>query len=240
MPADLSEQVKRFISFGRNATLCSFSKSQAGYPFGSIVPFDIDAQGRMTIFVAGISEHFRNLSADARASLFVRDNFAIYNPRPYARVCIVGNFERVDDDEQLQECYWKRFPNAVHESIAHTFVYFRLIPIQVRWIGGFGDAKWLKQKDFCEARFDPIAYAGMPIAEHMNVDHADSLVELWRNYSDQESTPKAVTMTYIDCDGFELSARDDGEQIRCRVEFPEKPTQADDVRRIIVAMVKQD
>ena len=68
------EKVARdFITLNRTGFLSTISVSEAGYPFGSITPYDIDSEGRLIILIADISEHYKNLMADNRGSMLISD-----------------------------------------------------------------------------------------------------------------------------------------------------------------------
>jgi putative heme iron utilization protein len=44
-----------------------------GYPFGSLVPYVLDHDGRPIILVSRLAEHTKNIEADARVSLLAHD-----------------------------------------------------------------------------------------------------------------------------------------------------------------------
>ena len=72
--AELSiADTRNFVTLHQVAVMATISQTLPGYPFGSIVPYDTDEPVRLIIFVANISEHYRNISKDPRASLFVAD-----------------------------------------------------------------------------------------------------------------------------------------------------------------------
>ena len=118
------EKVARdFITINRNGFLSTISVSQSGYPFGSITPYDIDSDGRLIILIADISEHYKNLAADSRASMLVTDQFGTHDPQLYARATVLGDFGLIPDDE-LEEVSWSyksRFPEAVERERQNGF-----------------------------------------------------------------------------------------------------------------------
>ena len=124
------KEVKQFLSLQRMGVLSTLSKKHDNYPFGSVVPYDIDEQGRPIIFISKIAEHYRNLLADPRASLIVIDRFGVHDPQAHGRVTLIGKYERVSEQARgpIEESFWKRFPDAPERTIAHDFVFFRLTP----------------------------------------------------------------------------------------------------------------
>ena len=103
-----------FICLHRVGTLCTVSHSHEGFPFGSIAPYDVDESGRIIVFISRIAEHFKNLTADPRASLFVADRFGSGDPQAYGRATLLATFAPVPEGEfaRVAEHYFTRFPAA--------------------------------------------------------------------------------------------------------------------------------
>ena len=51
--------------------LSTHSKAMPGFPFGSVVPYCLDAEGRPLILISRIAQHTHNLGQDAKCSLDV-------------------------------------------------------------------------------------------------------------------------------------------------------------------------
>lgn len=237
-----SRTVKNFVSLNRIATLSTISHSFHGYPFGSIVPYDIDAQGRFIIFISDIAEHFRNIVNDPRASLFVADRFGVDDPQAHARAAFLGTFQEVpiDEREAVEQAYWKRFPTAVDRSIVHTFHFFRMTPERIRWIGDFGDIRWVDARNFATCPLDPISYSGYHAVIHMNQDHKDALRDLVCCHSTLlRPEEKDVKMTAISGTSFVITATLDGESRRIEIPFSRPLTQATDVRAALISLLKE-
>ena len=66
--------VKDFVAYNNVGVLSTHSRSLPGYPFGSVVPYDVTASGDIVIFISRISEHYRNLVTDEKASLLIADS----------------------------------------------------------------------------------------------------------------------------------------------------------------------
>lgn len=56
--------------------LSTLSKSMPGYPFGSVVPYCLDAQGHPVILISRIAQHTHNLQKDPKCSLLVGERDA--------------------------------------------------------------------------------------------------------------------------------------------------------------------
>lgn len=181
--------------------LSTLSKAYAGHPFGSIVPYDIDSEGRITILIARIAEHFKNLTADSRAGLLVTDAHEEGDPQKHARATVLLRVHPLED-EAPKHSYYTRFPSSKDYDKTHDFQFFRSDVLQVRWIGGFGQIGWIKGEDFRRAEVDPLAYVSRAILDHMNEDHLDALRDLV--VAAHDVFPLALRMSAIDENGFTI------------------------------------
>ena len=70
---------------------CRRSRSIApGFPYGSVTPYALSAQGAPLLLLSRLAAHTKNLLADPRASLFVGDRSAAEDPQAGARVSLLG------------------------------------------------------------------------------------------------------------------------------------------------------
>ena len=221
---DPAADVRRWLLETHSATLCTASARPklAGHPFGSVVPFAVDAQGRPVILIADIAAHTANLKRDPRASLFVSDAHAVGDPQASWRVSIMGRFERIlpsgtdsryaaeatliDPTEyaDLHARYLERVPAAEGYIKQHSFDYWRMEAIDTaRYIAGFGRICWVDGDDVLR---DPLGggldKAAQPAIEHMNEDHAGNMVEMCTGL--YGFTPASATMVGLDATGFRV------------------------------------
>ena len=139
-----------FLRTKRYAVLSTNSHSQPGYPFGSLVPICLSASGKFIISISRLAEHYRNLEADSRASLFVFESpeapaMKPADPQANARATILGEFQQLDQTAHTEEigAFQAAFPNSPSSGMLPDFFYFALTPHKIRWIGGFGDIRWV-------------------------------------------------------------------------------------------------
>jgi hypothetical protein len=66
-----SERARTLVYLGRIGSLSTLSRKQPGFPFGSVMPYALDARGRPIFLISSMAMHTQNLQADARASLLV-------------------------------------------------------------------------------------------------------------------------------------------------------------------------
>ncbi len=221
---DPAADVRRWLLETHSATLCTVSARPklTGHPFGSVVPFAVDAEGRPVILIADIAAHTANLKREPRASLFVSDAHAIGDPQTSWRVSVMGRFQRVlptDTDSRhaaeaklidpaeyadLHARYLERVPAAEGYIKQHSFDYWRMETIDtVRYIAGFGRICWVDGEDVLR---DPMAggldQAAAPAIEHMNEDHAGNMVEMCTGL--YGFTPESAKMVGLDATGFRI------------------------------------
>ena len=122
--------------------LSTISKRLGGYPFGSVVPYLLDHQGWPVILISRLAEHTGNIERDARVSLLVSDPAG--DVQAGARLTLVGNAARADGGlEALRARYLSYFPDAARLFALGDFMLYQIRPLQLRWIGGFGDIQWI-------------------------------------------------------------------------------------------------
>src|ERR1039457_4399572 len=68
-----ADRARTLMHSGRIGCLSTLSRKQPGFPFGSLMPYALDAQGRPIFLISTMAMHTQNLQADPRASLFVSE-----------------------------------------------------------------------------------------------------------------------------------------------------------------------
>lgn len=211
--------------------LSTLSARLAGYPFGSVAPYVLDHEARPLFLISRLAEHTRNIDADARASLLVNDSGA--DLQAGARLTLVGDAARLSHGaESLQARYLSYYPDAARLVALGDFALYRLEPRELRWIGGFGDIRWIP----AEAVRPPasrLAEAEPDILVHMNGEHAHNLLDYCRH--GRGKPPATAQMVGIDCDGFDV--RCDGELTR--FEFGAPVTNAAAARKALVELARK-
>jgi len=217
-PASLA---RRWLLENTSGTLCTLSTAHRleGWPFGSIVPFALDEQGRPLVLIAEIAEHTRNAELDSRVSLFVSEPNRSGDPQSGWRLNLAGHLTRlraahekphreaardeVVSDEQLARLrarYIERVPAAATYAAEHDFFLWRLDIERVRNIAGFGRIHWVDGTDMLrEPAGEGVAAAKAGAIEHMNADHAGSMIEMTTGL--MGFTPASATMVDLDRTG---------------------------------------
>ena len=177
-----AERVRTLLSLVPVATLSTLSRKHPGFPFGSLMPFALDSAGRPIFLISNMAMHTQNLKADPRCSLFVKQTAADGDPLGAARATLVGNAEPVPEDDlaSVREKYLARHENSRYWVDFADFSFFRLEPIDLYYVGGFGVMGWVEVRDYEQAAPDPLAGSAPGILAHMNADHVDAMIRLAR------------------------------------------------------------
>ena len=144
-----AERVRTPVSLCTIATLSTVSRKRLGYPFGSLMPYAIDGTGRPIFLISNMAMHTQNIEADARASLFV-GQVGDGDPLGTARATLVGDVLPVPEDEvsEARQRYLSRYENSRSWVDFKDFGFYRLQPLDIYYVGGFGVMGWVAAEDF--------------------------------------------------------------------------------------------
>jgi putative heme iron utilization protein len=175
-----AERARTLLALERIGSLSTQSRRQPGYPFGSIMPYALDETGRPIFLISTMAMHTQNLAADSRASLLVSQSAADGDPLGASRVTLVGDVTTVSDADRpvVRGLYLSRHENAQYWVDFKDFAFFRMEVVDVYFVGGFGVMGWVTANEYRLAEVDPLSRFAAGIIEHMNADHADSLLLL--------------------------------------------------------------
>jgi hypothetical protein len=234
-----AERTRTLLSLTAIGTLSSLSRKHAGFPFGSLMPFALDTAGRPIFLISNMAMHTQNLKADPRCSLFVSQASVDGDPLGAARATLVGHAERVEADDlaSVREQYLARHQNSRYWVDFADFAFFRLQPIDVYYVGGFGVMGWVAASDYETAAPDPLAEVAPGILAHMTADHVDAMIQLARAHAQIEASE--ATMTAIDRLGFHLRLKTAEGMKGARINFPREVATAKETREVLVAMVRE-
>ena len=181
--------------------LSTHSKAMPGFPFGSVVPYCLDAQGYPLILISRIAQHTHNLKQDGKCSLLVGERGA-EDVQAVGRLTLLAEARQLHGEAQIAAAaqrYYRYFPDSQNHHRVHDFDFWVLAPVRWRYIGGFGAIHWLDQV----ALANP--FAGDSEADmlaHMNRDHAAAIA----HYVELAGLPghAPAEMVGIDSEGFHL------------------------------------
>jgi putative heme iron utilization protein len=224
------DEARRFLRAHYSGVLSTLSASVPGYPFGSIVPFVLDADCRPVILVSALAEHTKSLAADPRASLIVHGYEEDVQAGP--RLTFAGDAARLAADAPVRSRYLRYFPAAQGLLELGDFSFWALAAKRLLFIRGFGNIHWIDPAAFRPPE-NRIADAEDEIVAHMNADHPAALADYCREATG--TTPREVAMVGIDCDGFDLRA--DGRLLR--LAFDAAVTNAGKARAALAALARR-
>ena len=223
-------EARKLLRAHRYGALSTLSKKFDGFPFGSITPYLVDHDGSLIILISTLAEHTKNILHDPRVSLITHDQRDA-QIQTQGRVTVVGNARLISEREAIGTRYLRYFPEAEKYLQMHDFSFYRIQPIAIRYIGGFGNIHWVNKEKYALAPYDLIAQENGVIA-HMNADHTDTMRGYCKLFHQREVLD--VAMLGIDCDGFDMRA--DGEILR--VDFDEAVLDAQQARSALVGLAK--
>ncbi len=233
-----AERARTLISIVSIATLSTWSRKNAGYPFGSLMPFALDPEGRPILLISDMAMHTQNLKADPRASLFVGQSVD-GDPLGAARATLLGPVEPIPAKEvdSARELYLSSHSNSQSWVDFPDFHFYRLEPIDLYYVGGFGVMGWVSADDYKQAKPDPLVESASRILSHMNEDHVSAMILLARVHSGLQATE--AVMTSVDRMGFFVRLRTGEGMKGTRINFPREVTTAHEARKVLVEMVKE-
>jgi putative heme iron utilization protein len=210
----IAHEARRMLRGHRYGALCTLSKKLDGYPFGSITPYLVDHDGSLIILISTLAEHTKNILLDPRVSLITHDQ---HNPhiQTQGRVTVTGNAELEPNRDQAGLRYLRYFPEAQTYFSMHDFSFYRIRPIAIRYIGGFGKIHWINMGNYAVAQAETFAQREELLLAEMNSQQQDVLQQLVQLQDGADTAD--MQAVGLDCDGIDV--RSEG-QI-WRLNFPE-------------------
>ncbi len=235
-----AERCRTLVASVRSATLSTIARDPEGFPYGSLVTVAFDPAGRPLLLLSTLAEHTQNLEHRSDASILLTEPLDRHKtPLALGRVTLLGPCARVPEADRDEA---RRVFLAAHEDAAYyvdfkDFAFFRLDPVALRYVGGFGRMSWVSADDYRAAQPDPLAASAADVLAHMNQDHAEALLAYARGLA-RVSDAESATMTAVDRYGFEMALKTPRGPKATRLGFEAEVTTSDEVRKAMVAMVK--
>jgi putative heme iron utilization protein len=231
-----AERVRTLVYLGRIGSLSTLSLKQAGFPFGSVMPYGLDDRARPIFLISTMAMHTQNLLADPRASLLVTQPDAEGDPLGASRVTLLGNVAPVPEPDlkEARKVYLERHASSKYWVDFEDFSFYRMDVVDVYYVGGFGVMGWVSASEYDGAKPDPLADAAIEIVRHMNADHKDALTLLARVFAGIES--QEATMTSVDRLGFHLRLKTPEGMRGARIAFLREATNPAQARSVLIEM----
>ncbi len=232
----LAERARTLMELGGASSLATMSQKHPTYPFASVMPYGLDPTGNPTFLISRMAMHTKNITTTPRATLLVAEQNG--SPLGSARISLIGDVAVVDESEKqkIAATYLQRHPKAQQWANFGDFSFYRLVVKDIYFVGGFGVMGWITAGDYAGAMADPLVHASFDIISHMNEDHVESMVLLAKHHMQLDASD--AKMTNVDRYGFTMMLKT-AEGIRgSRIVFPQAADTPNDVRKVLVEMVK--
>ena len=233
----LALEAKQFLRSTRSGVLSSFSSKFDGYPFGSVMPFVLGHDCQPIVLISTIAEHTKNIIANPKVSLLV---FAgAEDLHANGRLTLIGQAEQLNkNDSDLMARYCRYLPESTGYLAMHDFQFYRINIIQARYIAGFGKMGWIQGEEMVNFNQHSTAIAKLETSmiEHMNADHADSLLQYCQHF--HGVTPNHAMLVGVDGDGFDIEAVIEDDNKILRFTFNSPIFDANSARMAFVALSK--
>jgi heme iron utilization protein len=234
-----AERARTLVYLGRTGSLSTLSRKQPGFPFGSVMPYGLDARGRPIFLISTMAMHTQNLQSDTRSSLLVIQDDAGGDPLGASRVTLVGNVLPIPQSEMAdaRQLYLARYANSKYWVDFEDFSFYRMDVVDVYYVGGFGVMGWVSASEYESAQPDLLADAAADIIRHMNADHGDALILLARTFASIES--QEATITAVDRLGFHLRLKTQDGMRGTRIAFSREVSNQAETRKVLAEMAHQ-
>lgn len=233
MSVKVGKHARELLLKEYRGALSTLSKSMPGYPFGSVVPYCLDANGHPLILISRIAQHTHNLQLDPKCSLLVGERGA-EDVQAVGRLTVLAQARQITDETAIAAAaarYYRYFPESAGYHQAHDFDFWVLEPVRSRFIGGFGAIHWVNEATLA----NPFAgKSELSMVEHMNSDHANAVAHYVQLSGLPTHTP--AEMVGIDSEGFHLRI---GQGVHW-LPFPTSCNTALEVRQALVALARAE
>src|SRR5450631_2688529 len=145
-----AERARTLLHLGRVGSLSTLSRKRPGFPFGSLMPYALDVEGRPIFLISTMAMHTQNLQQDARASLLVTEPGASGDPLGAARVTVVGNVSAIAGPAiaEPRRLYLECHENSRYWVDFDDFSFFVMDVVDVYYVGGFGVMGWIAAPEY--------------------------------------------------------------------------------------------
>lgn len=151
-----AQLARELVGRAASAALSTHAKEPAGFPYGSLVAIAADDRGRPVLCISRLAEHTVNLSARSEASLLLTAPCqppATGDPLAHGRVTLLGLCAPVPAEERqdARALFLARHADATRYIDFADFTLYRLEPVALRYVGGFGRMSWVSTEDYLSA-----------------------------------------------------------------------------------------
>jgi putative heme iron utilization protein len=201
----IARETRQMLRAHRYGALSTLSKKFDGHPFGSITPYLVDHDGSMLILISALAEHTKNIQHDPRVSLITHNQ---NNPhiQTQGRVTVMGEADLVAEREQAGKRYLRYFPEAQTYFAMHDFSFYRIVPIALRYIGGFGKIHWVNMAAYAPQQVEAYTQQEVQLIDTLNTQQQNTLRQLLQQLHGINAPD--VQAIGLDCDGLDVRSEE--------------------------------
>lgn len=134
--------VLKLLHSAQASTLATQSLQMPGYPYATVVSNVLDEHHQPILLISALAEHTKNLLADPKVSISITEP-GITKLQDGQRLTLVGDAEQFEPSQELIARYLRYVP-AAEQYLALDFMFFRILPKRLRYIGGVGKTGWVE------------------------------------------------------------------------------------------------
>lgn len=228
MSDDRARPGRLLLRHTHRGVLSTFSTRFEGFPYGSAVPFVLDAHGNPVLLVSRLAAHTQDMLRNPAVSLTAHGDDVVTG----ARITLMGRVTEVDHGSPAALRYLALLPESQLYAGFGDFGFLKLEPVAGHYVGGFGDIRWFDGTDYVLPAM-ALDDRETDIVTHMNEDHIDTM-KTWCA-GRLGAAPATVQMLCVDTDGFDLRA----DETTLRFDFPEAVADADAARQQFIRMARE-
>ena len=148
MPASSTHAAdcRNLAARARQAALGTIARDPPGHPYVSLVAVAVDEGGRPVLLLSKLAEHTANLAARPEVSLlFQADAREAGDPLALGRATLLGRCAPVPPAEvdSARAAFLVVHPEAAEYAGFTDFAFYRVEPMALRYVGGFGRMSWV-------------------------------------------------------------------------------------------------
>lgn len=228
---DPARSAKRLILEARTGALATLLPR--GAPYASLVTVATLPDASPILLLSRLARHTSNILADPRVSLLIDERRA-GDPLEGARVSVAGRITQTDDPSARRR-FLARHPSAEAYVGFADFSLWRIEVESAHLVAGFGRISDVKADDLAISLdgAEALLASEEGAIAHMNQDHADAIELYATRLLGEAGGPWRIIG--IDPEGCDLNL---GERV-CRLDFPQRVTASDALRKILVDLVRQ-
>jgi hypothetical protein len=232
------EEARTLVAAAASGALASLSDD--GTPWASIITFGATDLGEPVLVVSRMAEHARNLAREPRCSIAIAEAVPEgEDPLDRGRITLAGRVVVPEGAEagSALEAHARHYPYARDYATWDDFTTYVLRVERVRWVGGFARMSSVEGADYAAAEIDPTAPAAASARQHLNEDHADSVL-LWAQTLGGFADATGASCEAIDRYGVDLRVQTPRGQAPVRVGFAEPARSPGDLRAATVELAR--